>query len=259
MLTVTLLEKIYGPFGPQVFQTNLASLCKGLKVKARVVGATDRGWLQLELDGEDQKVAMGFLDREIGIAPVNIAKVKKFATFKGRIISADEKLQELRIDIGVYTPHICDAVIPLERLQAQLADGKRLTLQRLTALFCLLVHMPLYVKVTEDAESGNEQVKAELSNAQISKFNEWISLGLDRLIVLGATQTQLDNAIKVSGHSRDIIRTENLGLLEHAVVCKLGTDAVGLTPKLGPHLYAANLGCFIPRKIREVIGRTFLE
>jgi len=258
MPTITLLEKVYGPFDHKLFQTTLSSLCRDLLVKARVVGRTNRGWLQVELTGEDQRAAIEFLDHEIGVAPVEIGKVKRFSTFKGKVLSIDERRLELRVDIGVYSPHVCDAVIPLERLRAQLADGKKLSLQQLAELFCFYTHMSLYVKVAEDAKPENERVKAELSNSQISKFNEWISSNLDRLIVLGATKPQLERAIRTSGHSRDIIRTETLGLLEHAVVCKLGTDAIGLTPKLGLHLYTATLVSFSPKKIRKAIKRSFL-
>jgi hypothetical protein len=258
MPTITLLEKVYGPFSPQLFQTTISSLCKDLLVKARVVGKTNRGWLRVELSGEDQKAAIEFLDHEIGVAPVKIEKVKRFSTFKGKILSVDEERSELRVDIGVYSPHVCDAVIPLEQLRAQLANGKKLSLQQLTELFCLYTHMPFYVKIAEDAKPEKEQVKAELPSSQISKFNEWINSKLDRLIVLGATKPQIKRAIKVSGHSRDIIRTETLGVLEHAVVCKLGTDAIGLTPKLGPHLYAATIASFSPRKILKAVNRPFL-
>lgn len=253
MPTITLLEKVYGPFNSQIFQAKLTSLCKGLLVKAEVIGKTNRGWLRIELTGEDQKAAIEFLNREVGLAPENIAKVKKFSTFKGKVISIDEREEKLIADIGVESPHICDAAIPLERLQAQLADGKELSLQQLTQLFCLFNHVPLHVKIIEDAKPAHKQVKAELSNAQISKFDQWINSNLERLIILGATEAQLKHAIKISGHKRDIIKTETLGLLEHTVLCKLGTNAVGLTPKLGPYLPAAILTPFNPQKIQQTI------
>ena len=258
MPTITLLEKVYGPFSQQLFQAKVASLCKDLIVEAKVVGKTSRSWVQVDLTGEDRKVAMGFLDREIGVAPVSIDKVKRFSTIKGRVIFASEKEQELLVDIGIYSPRVYDATIPLDRLQAQLADGKKLPLQRLIELFCLYDYMPLHVKITRDVKSEHEHVEAELSETQLSKFKQWINSSLDRLIVLGATLSQVKHAIKVSGHNRDIIRVETLGLLEHAVVCKLGTDAVGLTPKLGPHLYTATLAPFSPRKIRQIIKRSIL-
>ena len=258
MPTITLLEKVYGPFSQQLFQAKLASLCKDLRIEAKVVGKTSRRWVQVELTGEDQEVAVKFLDREIGLAPVSIGKVKKFSTIKGRVIFAGEKEQELLVDIGVSSPSVYDATIPLERLQAQLADGKKLPFQRLIELFCLYDYVPLHVKITQDVKSENERVEAELSETQLSKFIKWMNSSLDRLIVLGATLSQVEHAIRVSGHSRDVIRVETLGLLEHAVVCKLGTDAIGLTPKLGPHLYTATLAPFSPRKIRQIINRSFL-
>ena len=258
MPTITLLEKVYGSFSQQLFQAKLASLCKDLVVEAKVVGKASRGWVQVELTGEDQEVAVRFLDREIGVAPVSIDRVKKFLTIKGRVIFAGEKEQELLVDIGVYSPRVYDATIPLERLQAQLADGKKLRLQRLIELFCLYDFVPLYVKITRDVKSEYEQVEAELSETQLLKLIQWINSSLDRLMVLGATLSQVKHAIKVSGHNRDIVRVETLGLLEHAVICKLGTDAIGLTPKLGPHLYTATLAPFSPRKIRQIINRSIL-
>jgi hypothetical protein len=253
MPTITLLEKVYGPFVQRLFQAKLFTLLKDLKIEVKVIGKTGRGWLQIELTGEDQKAAIEFLEREIGLGPVTIEKVKKFSTIRGRIISADREKQGLVVDIGVHSPRIYDATIPLKRLQAQIADGKNLPLQRLKELFCLHEHMPLRVKVIEDPKPEHEQVKAELSHTQISEFTQWINSSLDRLMVLGATLEQVKHALKVSGHNRDIIRIESSGLLEHAVICKLGTDAIGLTPKLGPHLYTATLAPFSPRKIKRCI------
>jgi len=255
MPMIVLLEKVYGTFGQKMLQARLASLCKDIMVDAKVIGKTSRGWVEVELTGEDHKVAIGFLDHEIGMAPVSIDRVKKFSTIKGKVIFAGEKEQELFVDIGVYSPRVYDATIPLERLQAQLADGKNLSLQSLIELFCLYDFVPLDIKITRDVNSEHEQVEAELSETQLSKFIQWINSSLDRLIVLGATLSQVKHAIKTSGHNRDIIRVETLGLLEHAVICKLGTDAIGLTPKLGPHLYTATLAPFSPRKIRQTINR----
>jgi len=256
MPTITLLEKVYGAFNQQRFQTKLASLCKDLKVEARVVGKTSRGWVQVELTGEDERVAMEFLNREIGVAPVSIGKVKKFSTVKGKIISASEKKQELTVDIGVYSPRVYDASIPLERLQAQLADGKKLSLHRLIELFCLRDYASLHVKLIGDVKPEHNLIEAEFSETQLSKLTQWMNSSLDRLISLGATLSQVEHAIRVAGHNRDVIRVEALGLLEHAVVCKLGTDAIGLTPKLGPHLYKATLAPFSPRKIRQIISKS---
>jgi hypothetical protein len=45
-----------------------------------------------------------------------------------------------------------------------------------------------------------------------------------------------------------------LGVLEQVVLCKLGTDAVGLIPTLGRYFKSAVLVPFSPKKILEVVG-----
>jgi hypothetical protein len=50
-----------------------------------------------------------------------------------------------------------------------------------------------------------------------------------------------------------------LGVLEQVVLCKLGTDAVGLIPKLGRYLKSAVLVPFSPKKILEAIGRSSFD
>ncbi|MFB0523063.1 MAG: DUF2110 family protein [Candidatus Bathyarchaeia archaeon] len=71
---------------------------------------------------------------------------------------------------------------------------------------------------------------------------------LDCLILLGATSSEFENAIEKSKRSRDIIKIQFLELLQHAAECQLGTDAVGLVPKLGLSLLAAALIPFCPKK-----------
>ena len=124
MPTVTLLEKVYGSFSPEILENVFSSLCKGLKVKLRVVGETNRGWLQVEVSGEDEIVALHFLEQEAGLAPVSLDNLKKFSVVRGRVVFSGKSKKELYVDIGVFSPEIYDAVLPLQRLQAQLADGK---------------------------------------------------------------------------------------------------------------------------------------
>jgi hypothetical protein len=50
-----------------------------------------------------------------------------------------------------------------------------------------------------------------------------------------------------------------LGTLEHEILCKLGTDAVGLIPKLGRYLPEAVLVPFSPKKVLEAVGKQSFE
>jgi len=258
MQTVTLLEKAYGSFPPETFENILSSLCKGLKVKLRVVGETNRGWLQVEVSGEDEIVALHFLEQEVGLAPVSLGNLKKFSVVRGRVVFSGKSKKELYVDIGVFSPEIYDAVLPLQRLQTQLADGKKLPLQRLVELFCLYDNLPLKVKIVQDVDAQKKWIEAELSEAQLSQITSWIRSSFDRLVVLGAFFSDVERAVKMSKHFRDVIRIESLGMLEQIILCKLGTDAVGLIPKLGRFLPDAVLVPFSPRKIRQLIDRPFL-
>ena len=253
MPTVTLLQKVYGSFAPKAFEPVFSSLCKGLGVRLGVVGKTDRGWIKIEVSGEDEGVALRLLDKETGLAPTFIDKLKKFSFVRGEIFSSDQSEDELYVDIGVFSPQTCDAVIPLESLQAQLADGKKLSLPQLTELFCFCDNMPVSVKVVGDVDVEGKHVEAELSEAQLAQIARWIRSSLDRLMVLGTPLSKVKHAVRASKHARDIIRIEPLGLLEHAVLCKLGTDAMGLVPRLGSFLPDATLKSFSPRKIRGLV------
>jgi len=251
--TTTLLEKAYGSFSQQTLDAILASMCKGLRVKMKVKGKTTQEWIQVEITGEDESVALRLLDREIGLAPISAEEIGKFSALRGRVIQYDKSTTELRIDIGVYAPRFCSAVISLQRLQAQLADGKNLPLGRLIELFCLYNFAPLHIKIVADLDKEKGLWEAELSEMQLTQFSDWLRSNLDRLIVFGASRREVENAVEKARHFRDIVKIETMGLFEHAIHCKLGTDAVGLVPRLGPYLRLALLAPFSPRKIKEVI------
>ena len=254
MLTRTLLEKTYGPFSPETFEPIFSSLCQGLKVELRVIGKTSRGWIQVEVFGEDETVASHYLDQEVGLTPVSIDKLKRFSAVRGRVVSSGESGNQLLVDVGVFSPRTCDATVSLQSLQAQLADGKKLSIKRIIELFCLYENLPLKVKIVGNVDARRKHVEAELSETQLSQIMRWINSSLDRLVVLGASFSDVEHAVQASKHARDVIKVESLGLLEHAVVCKLGTHAVGLTPKLGPLLPTAKLASFSPREIRREFG-----
>jgi len=258
MTVVTLLEKAYGPFPPAAFEPTFSSLCIDLKVSLKVLGKTDRGWIQIEVSGEDETAALNYLDQTVGFAPASLDKSKELSTLRGKIIFSGKSKNELCVDVGLFAPVVVDATIRLQSLQAQLASGKALPLHRLIEAFCLYDHMPLSVKIVGGVDPSKKQIEAELSEAQLSQFMRWVRSCLDRLIVLGATLSDVEHAIKASRHSRDIVKVETLGLLEHAILCKLGTDAVGLIPKLGPLLPTATLAPFCPRKVEQLIDRPFL-
>jgi hypothetical protein len=259
MPTVTLLEKLYGSGSPETFDRLYSGLVSGLKVQLSFAGTTDRGWIEIEVSGEDETAALSLLDHEIGLAPVSLDRLKKFSVVQGKVVFSGKSEKEVYVDLGVFSPKTCDAVLSVKRLCAQLADGKEVPLQDLVEFFCLYDNMPLEVKVIQGVEEANKNVEACLTEAQFSLFSRWIGSSFDRLVILGSLFSDVERIVKLSRHSRDIIKIESLGVLEQIVLCKLGTDAVGLIPKLGRYLESAVLIPFSPKKILDAFGSQSLS
>jgi hypothetical protein len=61
-------------------------------------------------------------------------------------------------------------------------------------------------------------------------------------------------ALKKARVNRDAVNIEPLGFFENAVACKLGTDAVGLIPKIGKILRNSTFSVFSPKKVLEFMN-----
>lgn len=253
MPTVTLLTKVYNNFQLKLVDEFLKSTLKDLKVEAKICGVTPRGWVQMVVSGEDEKVALHYLADEIGLCPTHLEHVEKFSTIKGRITSLNKSKDELYTDVGVFSPNLVDATIPLNHLQAQLADGRKVALKKLVELFGFCENLPLAVKIFS-IDKEKKQMEAMLSEKQLTQYRNWTRSLLDRLIILGVPLPQVRLALKMAGCNRDVVNVEPLGLFECAVVCKLGTDAAGLIPKIGEKLRNTTFSIFNPRKIVEFLG-----
>jgi len=249
---MTLLAKVYDRPQSGLIMDLLKSGLEGLDVELKIQGATSRGWVQIDVSGEDEKTAVNYLTREFGQCPEQLNSVAKFSTIKGRIAGLDKNKAEVSVDIGVFSPSIVDVTIPLLQLQAQLADGKKVALSKLVELFGLCESLPLTVKILNIAE-GENHVDAMLAEKQVLQYRNWTRSLLDRLIIVGTTSRNIESALKKAECSRDVVGIESLGLLEHAVVCKLGTDATGLIPRIGRQLREAAFTVFNPKRILEFL------
>ena len=253
MPIVTILEKLYGSVSPTDFEERYLSSVKDLAVQVHFAGTTKRGWILVDVSGKDQTIVLSLLDREFGLAPYSLKELKRFSLLRGRVAFFGKNENELYVDLPIGTESL-NVVVSEKSLQCQLADGKNVPFRRLVELFCLFEHVPFEVRIAETIENLSKNVKAVLSERQISLFHNWIQYRFDRLIVLGSLFSDVEQTIKSCRLSRDVIRTESLGVLEHVVLCKLGTDAIGLIPKLGNYLKSAVLVPFSPKKIIKEIG-----
>ena len=76
---------------------------------------------------------------------------------------------------------------------------------------------------------------------------------LDRLLVLGPSLHELQRMLENAKLDRDVIDVDTIGMFEHALTCKLGTDAAGLIPKIGRNLRNAKFAVFNPKRLREFL------
>lgn len=250
MPTITLSTKVHNHHQLKLAEKFLKSLIKGLKVDTEI-SPVSREWIQLVAEGEDQKVALRYLATEIGQCPTHLEQIEKFSTAKGYIADLDNT--GLQVDIGICSPSIIDTTIPLIRLQAQLVDGRKMAEKKIAELFGLRRKLPLTVKIRR-IDEDDRYIEAMLPEKQLTVYRNWTKSLLDRLIVLGASSSEVRWALKRTRCGRDVVDMESSGFLEHAVVCKLGTDAVGLIPKIGNKLPHAKLTVFNPHRVLEFLG-----
>jgi len=255
MVMVIILEKAYGPYEKTAIyslQHVLTYMRGNLNAKFKVMGLTERHWIQLDVFGEDKDVFTQLLDREFGLAPISITNISLASTLRGKIIVSGKVGYGLYIDIGISEPSFFDALFPLYKMRSQLVHGQTLSTRQIINLYSLYDYLPLTVRIV-GINSITNKIEAELSTRQVDTFKTWISSKLDRVIVVGVTKRYLKNAITQTNHQRDVVQIENLGLLEHAIVCKLGTEAPGLISELGPKLSEARLYAFRPEKVSHFL------
>ena len=248
MTTLTLLAKVYQSNQLKQIDKTVKNLFEGLSVETKILGDAPSGWVQMELTGEDEAIAKNLLAREIGFCPTSLEQVKKFSTLKGYVANLEKSREELLVDIGVFQPKTVHATVPLSHLQAQLAQRRKTALKKIAELWGICENLPVTVKVV-NASPEEDRLNAEFSTGQIKKLGEWRESLLDRLIVIGASAYAVKMALEQAELTRDVIDVEALGMFEHALGCKLGTDAAGLISKLGKILRNGRFTVFNPKKI----------
>ena len=252
MTTKTLLSRICKPSHMNYIEKRLEHLLEGLDVQLKILGVVADRWVQLDISGEDEAVALNLVSKEYGFCPVSFANLKKYETLNGYVANFEKSDEELTVDVGIFEPQTICANVSLQSLQAQLADGKKLSLEEISELFGFCENLPISVKVRRPSEN-EKSIEAELAWGQVEKYKFWRESLLDRLIVIGATHNEVKRSVDFAQLTRDVLRVESLGTFEHVLACKLGTDAAGIVSKVGRNLRNARLAVFNPRKINNII------
>jgi hypothetical protein len=252
MTTLTLLTKISNDNQLKQIDKALKLSFNGLEVETKILGTVADGWVQIAVVGEDEGIATNYVIKEIGVCPSNFENAREFSTLKGYIRNIGKNEGELSIDVGVFQPKTVHATIALRHLQAQLVDGRKIALRKIAELFGLCEGLPVSVKVSGLNEEES-RIDAELPSRQIRKYAVWRESLLDRLLVLEPSLHEINVTLKHGKLDRDVIDVEPLGMFEHALTCKLGTDAAGLIPKIGRKLKSAKFAVFNPKRLRDFL------
>jgi len=257
---VNLLTKIYGPTPKRVLdhiRKDLLVLSSGLRLKIKILGKSDRGFVQIILEGEDQEVAISYIREHYGVAPFEIDQGSIGKETTGKIVESGHVGYGLYLDLGLSNRSI-DALIPLRVLREQLVNGENLSIRQLIRLFALQDNIPISILITEVSPDKGE-ISARLADRQARTYRRWIKSNLERVIAAGILREDIKKALAKTDHSRDIIRIDSIGLLEHVIVCKEETQAPGLIASLGPFLVGVPLYSFIPTKIRADVEHNSMK
>lgn len=248
-MRITLLQKP-GPVSREDFCANLGSALFELKGKLSasiaLAGFSERGWARVDVEGDDQEILQELISREFGQAQMDISNIEKYGNYQGIVVG--EFGGNLEVDIGVENSRPAKVKIKLSSMRAQLADGRPLSGKEIVEHYCLFPSSKTRVRVTRlEQEAGI--IEGWFSDSQIDLFSEWITTRLDRIQAYHCFRQQIESAIHKAKLERDVIATEPMTLTTHSVLCKLGTDAIGLIPKLGSILRKCELKPFLPSRI----------
>ncbi len=247
MTILTLFTKVHNQGQIKQIQVSLQAAFEDLDVQVQVLGAPVNRWVKVEVTGEDEGVAKSYITKQIGVCPNSINDVTEGSELKGYIQKMDTP-ETLTVDVGILEPKIINATIPLSTLQTQLLAGREVPLKKIAELFALNADLPVSIKIKE-LHVAEGKIDAELSAVQVEKFKNWQDSFLDRLIILGTTSEDVTVTLERTRLNRDVIDTEALGLFEHVLTCKLGTDAAGLISKIGRYMRNARFVVFNPKRI----------
>ena len=247
-MKVTILQRP-GQYTSREFRSNLDSTVHSLKgdleASVKLDGFTKKGWAQLDIQGEDSEIVRELVFRNLGQAHTDLGDIEPHGVYEGIICNRPD--DHLEVDIGIESPTPINVKIGPGALRAQLADGKALQMSEIRREYCLFPGFLTTVRITR-LDRG-ESIDGWLADSQIERLASWIATRLDRIQVSDSYQREVEHALKRANLERDVISVEPITLTAQSVLCKLGTDAVGLIPRLGSVLRRRELNPFIPKRI----------
>lgn len=226
MEIIAIAEKLYGDidYAVKAMEDSLRADIGDLDVEYRAYPDED-GWVIVELKGEDAEAAANYLLEKHG-RPAE--QVEEGRTYTGRIEHIDKKGMIVDVGIPVLAPRL-----------DELGQGTPL---QIAERFGLIRMRPIEIEITRNG--GNPF--ARISKEQADRLWAWRKDTHQRVVVNGATRSQVKSALAKKGHGKDVLGVEKLGFLEQVIVCREGTDAPGIISSIGP-LLNSEMKAIIPR------------
>ena len=240
--TATLAEKIPETVlnrGPKPVWNVLSREASGLRVDWEI--AAPQQWIQVRARGEDAEPFLNLLREKFGEAPVLRSRVELWDLRKGFITGSGRVGFGVYVDLGILEPSRKDALYPLHRMRAQLADGASKSSREILQDQGLADYFPVEVVVTD---LQGENVTVELSDKTRDQLLKWNKLLFDRVIAVGIDRDYAEKIVRSANLGLDVIKIETLSLLVQCLVCKLDTDAPGVIAKIGNRLRGVSLTAF---------------
>lgn len=208
-----------------------------------------QGWLEVRVKGEDAEAFLNLLGEKFGRAPVESSQVQKWDVLKGFITASGRVGFGVYADLGLFEPARKDALYPLHRMRAQLADGVAKPCRDILVENALVDYFPLKVQVTE---IDGDKLSVELADQTREMFLSWRKLPFDRVLAIGVGMEHVERVVRSAGLQYDVIKVEPLSLAVQSLLCKMGTDAPGIISKIGGRLRGVGLASFrAPVRSRE--------
>ncbi|RLE75558.1 MAG: hypothetical protein DRZ80_02595 [Thermoprotei archaeon] len=252
---VKILLPIYVQFNQNIRRSLigfLKSLLSDLDISEIIVINPQKRFTEIAIRGADAHIAGKFLEKEFGKS-LTWNDLRDGEEYRGIVRSVNNNA--FYVDIGLVDPDYFRVKITFKEFIRSLFRVSKDIPEDLFNLFGIRQYFPIYVKVVFSAgiDENKRVIFGSLSRRSVNMLLSWLRMRLDRLIIYGATRSQVEKAVKASGHFRDVVSLERLGFLEYALVCKWGTSAKGLIPELGPYLPSATFAPFYPRLIKKRI------
>jgi hypothetical protein len=246
-MKITILERPNGITTndfKQRLEIALAELKSELTASTTLDGFSRNGWARISLSGEDSEILAELVEKKFGRAHTDLQAIETPGVYEG--IITDSNRNGLEVDLGIEAPSHLNCTVPTGNLTAQLADGKAAQCREVVESYCLSPGVRISVRITK---KGPNEIEAWLSDLQMDLLSDWITTGLDRIQAFDCYKQDAESAIVKANLARDIISIDPITLTVQSIVCKLGTDAIGLIPKLGSVLRRQKLRPFIPKRI----------